>query len=116
MFIGICEFTVLQIGHLIIRPLGLMHIAHHWQLSQSSSMILGNLSPVIFCCFVLISSWGMMRLSGETSHSPFSLDSLTLNSGSPVLSDGKELLVAELGENKIHKINKLWLFFSMLSS
>ena len=32
------------------------------------------------CCFVLIPSWGMIRLPGDSSHSSSSLDALTSNS------------------------------------
>ena len=56
MFIGICEFSVLQIGHFIIRPLGLKHVVHHRQLSEFKYDIRKSLSCslLLFCVDILV--------------------------------------------------------------
>ena len=71
--------------------------------------LLGNLSPVIFCCLVLISSRGIIRLSGESSNWPISLYSLTLNSSSPMLSGSYRPKTGQYEEALQNKKNKGYL-------
>jgi hypothetical protein len=56
MFIGTCEFSVLQIGHFIMRPLGLKHVAHHRQLSEFEYDIRKSLSCnlLLFCIDIFV--------------------------------------------------------------
>ena len=49
-------------------PFMLKHVQHRWHLSHSSSLLSGNLSPLICSCLVLISfSAGIIKLSRNTS-------------------------------------------------
>ena len=65
---GIWEPWVPHKGYRSTRPFMLKHVQHRWHLSHSSSMLSGNLSPLICSCLVLISfSAGIIKLSRNTS-------------------------------------------------
>ena len=79
MFIGILETTLLQSGHFSTTPRLLKHTRDQWQKSHNYNIISGNFSPLILCWTVLISSVGIILVSGDSLSAGKSFRSTSLS-------------------------------------
>ena len=67
IFIGIKDTLLLQFGQVLTIPLWLIHCNDQLQLSHTSRITSGNVSPLILNWIAFISSLGTILLSGDST-------------------------------------------------